>query len=390
MSITRRTFLQGAAASTTASGATPPAAKETSIWPTALTKLCKIDYPIVLAPLAGGPGTPELVAAVSEAGGLGSVGGGYLQPDALRAAIRKVRALTSRPFLVNLFAHEDPLPPAPPAEEIARAKAFVAPFRAEVGLAGDPTLTAPPAFRDQLDVILDESVPVFSVTSGSLSPEDVKALQRRGTVVMGTATTPDEAKTLVAAGMQAVVVQSSEAAGHRATFASQPEKALVGMMALLPRVADAVKVPVIAAGAVMDGRGIAAALALGASGVQLGTAFLACPESGASPAYKGAVLAARSGGDPTVLTRAFSGRPGRALSNRFTDAAIGAPILPYPQQNSLTSALRQAAAKAGKADLLSLWAGQAVALARSRPARDLIQDMIGETRAVIERLQRDS
>jgi nitronate monooxygenase len=356
------------------------------MWPTGLTRLCRIDHPIVLAPLAGGPGTPELAAAVCEAGALGSIGGGYLKPDALRAEIKKVRALTSRPFLVNLFAHAGPPPVAPPPGAIARAKAFVAPLRSEVGLAGDPVLTAPPSFREQLSVVLEESVPVFSVTSGILSPEDVRALKGRGAVVMGTATTPDEARALAASGMQAIVVQSSEAGGHRATFTSPPEEALVGMMALLPRAADAVAVPVIAAGAIMDGRGIAAAFALGASGVQLGTAFLACPESGASPPYKAAVLAARGGGDPTVLTRAFSGRLARALSNHFTDAAVGAPILPYPYQNALTAELRQSAAKAGRADLISLWAGQAVALARSRPAGDLVRELLSEARAVIERL----
>ena len=350
------------------------------MWPKALLALCKIEHPIVLAPLAGGPGTRAL----------GSLGAGYLAPHALRDDIRKVRALTSRPFLVNLFAHAGSSPPAPSAEETARAVAFVAPFRAEVGLVGEPALPAPPSFRDQLAVVLEESVPVFSVTSGTLGREDVQAIQRRGTIVMGTATTPDEARELVAAGMQAVVAQSSEAAGHRATFASPPDKALVGMMALLPRIADAVNVPVIAAGGIMDGRGIAAALALGASGVQLGTAFLACPESGASPAYKAAVLAARHGGDPTVLTSAFSGRLARALSNRFAEAATRAPILPYPQQNALTGELRQAAAKAGKSDLLSLWAGQAVGLARSLPARELVQELTAETRSVIDRLKRDS
>jgi len=259
-----------------------------------------------------------------------------------------------------------------------------------VGLEGDPSLSPPPPFRDQLAVVLEESVPIFSVTSGTLSPDHVQELKRRGTVVIGTATTPDEARQLVAAGMQAVVVQSSEAAGHRATFASNPEQALVGMMALLPRIADAVNVPAIAAGGIMDGRGIAAALALGASGVQLGTAFLACDESGASPAYKAAVLAARGGGDPTVLTCAFSGRLARALSNRFSDAASAAPMLAYPYQNALTAELRQAAAKAGKADLLALWAGQAVALAREGSARERVRELIAETRAVIERLGRSS
>jgi len=358
------------------------------MWPRALRELCRIEHPIILAPLAGGPGTPELAAAVSEAGALGSLGGGYLAPDALRAEIRKVRALTSRPFLVNLFAHAG-APPAPPRPEaIARARAFVAPFRAELGLAGEPALSLPPSFREQLQVVLDEAVPVFSFTGGTLPPSDVGALARRGAVVIGTVTTPDEARTLAAAGAQAVVIQSSEAAGHRATFTSSPEKALVGMMALLPRVADAVQVPVVAAGAIMDGRGIAAALALGASGVQLGTAFLACPESGASPAYKAAVLAARGGGDPTVLTRAFSGRLARAIANRFSDEAAGAPILPYPEQNALTGELRAAAARAGRSEFLSLWAGQAVALATERPAGKLVQDLVAETRTAIERLAR--
>jgi nitronate monooxygenase len=360
------------------------------MWPRGLRELCQIDHPIVLAPLAGGPGTPELAAAVSEAGALGSIGGGYLAPQALRDDIRRLRALTSRPFLVNLFVPGAAPPRTPSAEETARAAAFVAPFRAEVGLAGTPPLPPPPAFRDQLAVVLEEAVPIFSFTSGALGAEDALALQRRGAVVIGTATTPDEAKALVAAGAQAVVAQGSEAAGHRGTFATPPEHALVGLMALVPRIADAVDVPVLAAGGIMDGRGIAAALALGAAGVQLGTAFLACAESGASAPYKEAVLAARGGGDPTVLTNAFSGRLARALANRFTDAASGAPLLPYPQQNALTGELRQAAARAGRPDLLSLWAGQAVGLARSRPARELVLDLVAETRAAIERLGKDS
>ncbi|HUK65572.1 MAG TPA: nitronate monooxygenase [Anaeromyxobacteraceae bacterium] len=360
------------------------------MWPTTLIELCRIEHPIVLAPLAGGPGTPELAAAVCEAGGLGSLGGGYLEPSALRAEIRKLRALTRRPFLVNLFAHAPSKAPFASSEETARAQAFVAPFRAEVGLSKAPAGFAPPSFREQLAIVLDESVPVFSVTSGALDREDVQALRRQGTVVFGTATTLCEASVLAESGVQAVVVQSSEAGGHRATFTAPAEKALVGMMALLPRVADAVKIPLVAAGAIMDGRGIAAALALGAHGVQLGTAFLACPESGASPAYKAAVLAARGEGDPTVLTSAFSGRLARALSNRFSEAAAGGPVLPYPQQHGLTAEMRQAAARAGRADLLSLWAGQAVGLARSLPAGELIRELVRETRATIGRLHGQS
>jgi len=355
------------------------------MWPRALLDLCRIEHPILLAPMAGGPSTPELVAAVSEAGGLGSIGGGYLTPPALRDAIRRTRALTSRPFAVNLFAM-DPTP-APPAEETARAASFVGPFRAELGLPPVPSPAALPAFRDQLAVVLDEAVPVFSFTFGNLAPEDVAALARKGAVVMGTATTVAEARAVAAAGCHAVIAQGSEAGAHRGTFAGPVERALVGTVALVPRVADAVKVPVIAAGGIMDGRGIAAALALGASGAALGTAFLACPESGASRPYKEAVLAARGDGDPTVLTRAFSGKLARGIANRFTEAGAGAPILPYPHQNALTSELRQAAAKAGRPELLSLWAGQAVALATARPARQLVLDLVAETRAALERIR---
>ncbi len=358
------------------------------MWPRALLDLCRIEHPIILAPMAGGPGTPELAAAVSEAGALGSIGGGYLAPEALRGEIRKLRALTARPFAVNLFAFE--VPPPPSSTESARAAEFLAPFRAELGLGVPPEPTQPPSFRDRLAVVLEEAVPVFSFTFGALAPEDMAALARRSVVVMGTATTVAEARALVAGGCHVVVAQGAEAGAHRGTFAGPPERALVGTLALVPRVADAVKVPVVAAGGIMDGRGVAAALALGAHGVQLGTAFLACPESGTSRAYKEAVLAARAEDDPTVLTRAFSGRLARGLANRFTAAAATAPILPFPHQNALTADLRQAAARAGRADLLSLWAGQAVGLATSRPARTLVLDLVAETRAAIERLARDA
>lgn len=353
------------------------------MWPRALCELLGVEHPILQAPMAG-VATPALVAAVAEAGALGSLGGGYLAPDALRRAIREVRERTARPFGVNLFAAAPP--PRPPDEAIAGAAAAVAPLRAHLGLGPPPPPPEPVPFAAQLAVVLDEAVPVFSFTFGALGPEDVAALARRGAVVVGTATTPGEARALAAGGVRAVVAQGAEAGGHRGTFQGTPERALVGTLALVPAVVDAVTVPVVAAGGIMDGRGIAAALALGAAGAALGTAFLACPESGAAPAWRAAVLAATSDDDATVLTRAFTGRLARALPNRLTDALASAPLLPAPWQGAVTGELRQAAARAGRADLMSLYAGQGVARATSRGAGALVRALVEETRAALERL----
>ena len=336
--------------------------------------------------MAGGPSTPELTAAVSNAGGLGSCAGGYLAPEAIRDAIRKIRALTARPFAVNLFAPVGFTPPS--REEVERARRAVAPFRAEVGLPDAGTPGPLPSFEEELRVVLEERVPAFSFTFGALSAEEVGALSRAGVVVMGTATSVREARALEAAGCHAVVAQGGEAGGHRGTFLGPPERGLAGTLALLPQVADAVRVPVVAAGGIMDGRGVAAAFALGAQAASLGTAFLACPESGASRAYKEALLA-RSDDDPTTLTRAFSGRLARGLRNRFTEEMADAPLLPFPLQNALTADLCREAEKAGKADLLSLWAGQGAPLARARGAAELVRELVRETEAAVARLAGD-
>jgi nitronate monooxygenase len=352
-------------------------------WPRSLADRIGVEYPVFQAPMAGGPSTPELMAAVSNAGGLGSMGAGYLPADALRQAIRATRALTSRPFCVNVFAPEAPASPSP--DDVARAQAALAPFRTEVGLAAAAPAAPGQPFRDQLRVVLEERVPVFSFTFGALAPEDVAALARNGAIVMGTATSAREARALEATGVHAVVAQGAEAGGHRGTFLGPVEGGLAGTLALVPQLVDAVRIPVVAAGEIMDGRGIAAALALGAAGAALGTAFLACPESGASRPYKDAILARRDA-DDTTLTRAFSGRWARGLRNRFTEALAAAPVLAYPLQNSMTADLRREAAKAGKSDLLSLWAGQGVPLARARPAGELLRELVRETEAAVARL----
>jgi nitronate monooxygenase len=356
------------------------------MWPKILAERIGIDYPIILAPMAGGPSTPELVASVCEAGGLGSLGAGYLAPDAIRAAIREIRALTGRPFAVNLFIPDRNAEPPTEAAVQAAAKALE-PIRRELRLTGAPRLGTPPDFEAQLAVIKEERVPVFSYTFGALDDRRVGELHELGTIVLGSATTVEEARLLEATGVDAVVAQGAEAGGHRGTFTVKPERALIGTMALVPQVVDAVRVPVVAAGGIMDGRGIVAALALGAAAVQLGTAFLACPESGANALHKKSMLA-RYAEDPTRLTRAFSGKMVRGFSNRFmAEIEEAGAILPYPYQNSLTGEIRQAAVQQGRAEFASMWAGQGAPMATAKPAGQLIRELIAEAEQVAARLR---
>ncbi len=337
------------------------------------------------APLAGGGDTPELVAAVSNSGGLGFIGAAYLTPEQIVAAANQVRAKTSRPFGANLFA---PLP-VPPAPETAAALQRVSPYYEELGLPA-PSLTAPSpsAFDEQLRASLESGASAFSFTFGLLPPRVIDAIRERGLFLIGTATTVAEAVALEKSGVDAVVTQGSEAGGHRGTFAGSFESGMVGNISLVPQVADAVSIPVVASGGIMDGRGIAAALALGASAVQMGTAFLTCKESGVPEAYRKAILSTRE--DQTRVTRAFSGRPARGISNRFMDEIEHAPesILPFPWQNNLTRSLRREAARQDRAEFLSLWSGQGTRLARRQSAAELIERLARETREAIEGLQR--
>jgi nitronate monooxygenase len=353
---------------------------------TVLTRRLGLSHPIIQAPLAGGGDTPELVAAVGEAGALGFIGAAYLTPPQITAASRAVRARTARPFGISLFA----LPPAPGGPMDARlALARLAPYHAELDLPPPtlPTLPADP-FEDQLAAALESEASVFSFTFGVLPASAITAIKARGMFLMGTATTVEEAVALEKAGVDAVVAQGSEAGGHRATFAADFHGAMVGTVALVPQMVDAVRAPVVASGGIMDGRGIAAALALGASAVQMGTAFLTCEEAGIPEAYKQAILTARE--HETRLTRAFSGRPARGIVNRFMTeverADAGEAILPFPLQNALTRPLRSAAARLGRAEFLSLWAGQGVRLARRQSAADLVARLATETAAALARL----
>jgi len=350
---------------------------------TVLTQRLGLSHPIVQAPLAGGGDTPALVAAVSESGALGFIGAAYLTAAQIAEASRAVRARTARPFGINLFAPRPALALPPDA---SAALARVAPYFAELGLPPPaPPAPAPDAFDAQLAAALESGAAVFSFTLGVLPAPVIAAIKARGMFLLGTATTVEEAVTLERAGVDAVVTQGSEAGGHRGTFAADFDAGLVGTIALVPQVVDAVGVPVVASGGIMDGRGIAAALALGAAAAQLGTAFLTCDEAGVPDAYKQAILAARE--DGTRLTRAFSGRPARGIVNRFmTEMERDGAILPFPLQNVLTRPLRTAAARQGRAEFLSLWAGQGVRLARRQPAAALVARLAEEIEAAVGRL----
>jgi nitronate monooxygenase len=353
---------------------------------TVLMKRLGMPHPIIQAPLAGGGDTPALVAAVCNGGGLGFIGAAYLTPEQIANASREVRARTSKPFGINLFA---PQPATVLTSDPNPALQRIAPFFAELGL---PPPVMPQrlhdAFNEQLAAALESGASVFSFTLGMLPNNAVEAIKTRGMFLIGTATTVEEAVALAKASVDAIVAQGSEAGGHRATFAGEFDSGMIGTISLVPQVVDAVTVPVIASGGIMDGRGIAAALALGASAVQLGTAFLTCDEAGIPEVYKKAILNARE--HETRLTCAFSGRPARGIVNRFMsefEANGGSDaILPFPLQNDLTRPLRAAAAKQERAEFLSLWAGQGVRLARRRMAAEVIACLTIETETTIRGL----
>ena len=347
---------------------------------TSFTRLVGIDHPIIQAPMAGGATTPELVAAVSNTDALGSFAAALLSPAAIIENVVRIRSLTSKPFNVNLFIVEQP---APTEAEIKHAQMLLAPFYAELGLG--PAATPKTFCEDvhaQIVTLLELAPPVVSFTFGLLDAPTVAQFQRAGSRVIGTATTVAEAKAWQAAGADAVCVQGSEAGGHRGSFLGGWEESSIGLFALVPQVAAAITCPIIAAGGIMDGCGIAAALLLGASAAQLGTAFLACPESGIHPAWKQALRDARD--NSTRLTQTFSGRPARGLVNDFMERMrpfeYELPV--YPVQSALTADIRRAAAQQNRPEFMSLWAGQNAAMMRPLPAAQLVRLLAEELATV--------
>lgn len=350
-----------------------------------LARLLGVEVPIIQAPMPGAA-TPALAAAVSGAGGLGSLGCAVLPPAAFREQVGAVRAMTDRPFNVNFFAHPEPTPDPQRAQSLRRR---LAAYYEELGLGPAPEATNPfLGFDDaKLEAVLAERPPVVSFHFGLPEPDAMRAIKAYGGRVISTATTVAEARALEEGGVDAVIAQGYEAGGHRGTHGPPFESGYVGTLALVPQIVDAVSLPVIAAGGIADGRGIAAALALGAAGVQMGTAFLLCPEAAIPAVYRSALRAASA--DATRITTAYSGRPARTLLNRYVEELGASTEMPdFPIPFSLTHPLDLAAAKAGSQDFVAMWAGQAAALAREEPAADLVRRLVEETeRVLIELIQ---
>ncbi len=352
---------------------------------TPLSEKIGLAAPIIQAPMAGGPSSPELVTACSAAGALGSFGFAYTQPAEMLKQAASVRAKTNRPFGINLFGW--PLPSDIADKEQREPLAAVAAYYAELGLPAPEPVRAPygPDFEAQLAAIAEIRPRVFTIHLNDLPADRVAALKARGILVGASATCIAEAEKLESLGFDFVIAQGGEAGGHRGTYARDPYEALTGTLALTRAIVRAVHIPVVAAGGIMDGAGIAAVLALGAQAAQLGTAFISCPESGAPQPHKDALLAARE--DITSITEKFSGKPARGISNRFMREmnTSRAAQLAFPAQNSVTGKLRAAAAKAGKPEFLAMWAGQGLAMSRALPAAELVARLEAETLEAVRR-----
>lgn len=352
------------------------------------TPLCEqlgIRLPIIQAPMPSAS-TRELVVAVTKAGGLGSFGANGTQPADMLLDAHAVREQTDLPFSVNLFVSCQP--EVIDAASQRGALQAVAGYYKELGLPPPQPVIPPyaPDLEAQLRAIEEIRPAAFTFHLGDLPPERVRRIQARGIKVGGSANCLAEARHLEALGVDFIVVQGAEAGGHRGSYLRDPYESMTGTLALVRMIVRNVKTPVAAAGGVMDGAGIAAVLALGAQAAWLGTAFLPCPESGAPPQHKQAVLAADE--DSTFVTEMFSGKPARAISNRFVREMHeqNAPHLVFPVQNVVTRKLRAASSKAGKPDFMALYAGQAAPLARALPAAELVATLEAETLECLDRL----
>jgi len=346
----------------------PPAPK------TDITRRLGLALPVILGPFGGGLSTVALTAAVSNRGGLGSFGAHHLPAEEIGPIAAAIRAATDKPFALNLWiSNADPGGDRLSTEDFERIFAAYAPYFKELGL----EKPAPPPrygqrFEDQIDALLEAAPPVFSFVFGVPPASVLRECKRRGIATAGGATSIAEARALDDAGVDFIVASGFEGGGHRPSFLARAEDSLMGSVALTPLIADRVKAPVIAAGGIVDGRGVRAALALGASAAQIGTAFLACDESGASPQHRALLHGAEA--EHTVLTRAYSGRLARGLRNRWSDVEGPrlAPPAPYPVANWFLGKLRAAVIEAGRADLMSLWGGQAAPNVKHRKAGALM------------------
>jgi nitronate monooxygenase len=354
------------------------------LWNNEISTLLKTKYPIIQAPMAGGITSSKLVAAVSNAGGLGMIGAGYMNPFQIRNQIREIRELTSNHFGINLFI---PSRVETTEDEIITSITLLQPYREQLSIQSSNQIKADDFFKvfnEQVQIVIEEQVPVCSFTFGIPPIEVVDKLKRANITLIGTATNVKEAMINEESGMDAIVVQGSEAGGHRGTFTPEIDGSLIGLMSLIPQVADQIKTPLIAAGGIMDGRGLMAAICLGAKGVQMGTAFLSCSESSAHSLHKQAILEATD--DQTAITSAFSGKLARGIKNKFiTEMEEHKALFPdYPIQNGLTSDIRLAAAQQNRPEFMSLWSGQSPMLARSQSVKELMNHIVSQSEKILK------
>ncbi|CDR23479.1 NAD(P)H-dependent flavin oxidoreductase [Staphylococcus schweitzeri] len=347
-----------------------------------LTKMLNIKYPIIQAGMAGNT-TPQLVASVSNNGGLGTIGAGYFNTNQLEEEIDRVRELTKNVFGVNIFV---PSHQSYSSSQIENMNAWLKPYRRALHLE-EPVvkITEEQQFKCHIDTIIEKQVPVCFFTFGIPSENIINRLKEANIRLVGTATCVDEAIANEKAGMDAIVAQGSEAGGHRGSFLkTQNQVPMIGTISLVPQVVDAVAIPVIAAGGIMDGRGILASIILGAQGVQMGTAFLTSQDSKASKLLRDAIINSKE--TDTVVTKVFSGKLARGINNRFIEemSQFEGDIPDYPIQNELTSSIRKAAANIGDKELTHMWSGQSPRLATTHPANTIMSNLINQINQIIQ------
>lgn len=348
-----------------------------------LLKALKISKPIVQGPFGGGASSVTLAAAVSNAGGLGSFGAHYMTSAEIKKLVEDLRSRTSKPFAINLWVsdHDEPDGFRPTPQAFQSAVKRLSPYFTELKTEPPslPTEEIGQRFEEQIEAIISSRPPVASFVFGVPPASIIHRLKEANIATIGTATTPDEAAALEAAGIDVIVASGFEAGGHRGSFIRSAEDSLTGLVSLIPQVVDRVRVPVVAAGGIADHRGIIAALALGASGVQIGTAFLACEESNAAPLHREALFSAAAA--YTSLTRVFSGRLARGIRNRIIEEVSphASELLRYPAQVWLAGKLRGPALAQGRTDVISLWSGQSAPLLKHKRAAELFSSLVQET-----------
>ncbi len=334
-------------------------------------KFFDLNVPIIQAPMAGGITSPELVAAVSNAGALGSMGAGYMAPGDIQKTIKSIKSLTNKPYNINLFVPETVESSSDPTSMIQALKLL---WKEMSNEPFDASSSPQPSLEEQVEVLIQEKVPYFSFTFGIPSQQIIQKFKNIGTKVLGTATTPDEAEKLEKAGVDAIVCQGYEAGGHRGNFSSKDP--YFSLLSLLSLSSKRVKIPLVAAGGIMNGRLGASAILAGASAIQLGTAFITVKESQASPTYKQVLL--NGPYSPTCITKVVSGKPARAIENELIDSLDGKEIPPYPRQHYLTQKLRTLASQKGISNYMFLLAGQGYPLCGSQSAEELVKQISEE------------